>query len=1190
MQPLDPLTLDLRGQILIEASAGTGKTYTIGLLFLRLLLERGLNVDEILVVTFTKAATEELRGRVRLRIREALDELEKPGQGDQLLQELIAKITDPAEATILLTDALTRMDEAAIFTIHGFCQRMLQEYAFESGAPFEMEFLETEQLLRCRIIEDFWRLRFYPSSEEEAAWASSLWSSPHDLLNSLGGHLSRPGVECVPEIGDDEVNAQLAALLPLFAQVQTLWQQCGQEVAELLRDNKRLSRDKKKGYGLPRLTTALEDIDRFTRAQTMPWLMPKELELFTSSKIEESLKKSDKFEPPEHPFFNLFDQFTRAHQEMTRNKRFAVLLAARDYLLSELARRKEEQAQLYFDDLLTQLDASLQETNGKQLATSISKRFPVIMVDEFQDTDPLQYRIFAAIHGGDQAGKRSNVQTVKRSNEQTSKRSSNQASGLFLIGDPKQAIYAFRGADIFTYIKARRDTPPENRFTMTTNYRSTTPMVAAVNQLFDRESSFLFDSKEMDFTPVTAAGMADNKPLLIKNKKSPALTCLLLPEGDTAKGLDKGKAGDHAASFCAHEIAALLAAGLAGEARIDDQPLHAGDIAVLVRTHAEADLVRTQLNKLGITSVYYSQDSVFTSKEADQLLNVLTSLIDLSDSALVRTALATDLFGYNAQQLDLLRSDEQQWEKVMATMNKYRQTWHQQGFTPMFQQLLAKQQTVSRLHSTTNGERMLTNFLHLAELLQAAALHQHGAEGLLHWLSDQIQDPAQQADNQQLRLESDENLVKIVTIHKAKGLEYPVIFLPFLWAARPCNPKEPLAFHRPDQPTQLLVDLGTGNKEHYKLAEQERLAGDLRLLYVAITRARYSCYFCWGEIKRMEESGLSYLLHNGGIPDAETLTADLGSLDTPESPLVIKAHPGSFSPQDLEDTDDSAPLSVARFKGHIDASWQITSYSRLTAHNDQQPERPDYDQMVDVQPQVPGHDVFGFPKGADAGTCLHAILEDIKFTDSTNNEAVISTQLARAGFDESWVPVVDSWMKAILTTELEPGFALAQLDDADRINEMSFYFPLNSMDLQRFNRVLEEFSFAPLPNRHDTLQGLMVGFIDLVYRHDDRYYVADYKSNHLGNQPDNYHRQNLQAAMVEHRYDLQYLIYTLALHRFLAGRIVEYDYDTHMGGVFYLFLRGMNPKNSPGTGVFATRPPLALIEKLDRCCAGLEDN
>ncbi len=1191
MQPLEPLNLTLQGQILIEASAGTGKTYTIELLFLRLLLERGLSVDQILVVTFTRAATEELRGRVRQRIRDALDVLEGRGPDDELLQELIAGLDDMDRATILLSDTLTRMDEAAIFTIHSFCQRMLQEHAFESGAPFEMEFLETEQLLRSRIIEDFWRQRFYNGPEEEAAWAASLWKTPQNLLESLGGHLTRPGVECVPVIDDEELVRQMDELVPLFAEVQAMWQECGQEVAALLRENKRLLRNNSTTYGLIRLEMALEGLDRFLATPNMGWLMPtKLLELFTSSKIDDSLKKNI-HEPPEHLFFDRFEQFFQAHQEMTEYRRFAALLAARSYLISELARRKQEQAQLYFDDLLTHLDAALSGEGGRQLAISICKRFPVILVDEFQDTDPLQYRIFATIHA-----------STKKNDP-----------GLFLIGDPKQAIYGFRGADIFTYIQARRATKPENRFTMTQNFRSTTAMVNAVNRLFDRPLSFLFADSAIDFNPVRAAGLTDEKPLLVGNSPLPELSCLMLPEGKNGKALAKGTAGEQAARFCAHEIADLLAAGLTGKAQVGDKPFTAGDIAVLVRTHNEAELVRGELNRLSITSVYYSQDSVFSGEEADHLLIVLTGLNDLSNSGLVRTGLTTGLFGYNGEQLDRLRSDEQQWEEVMTTLGRYQQIWQQQGFTPMFQTLLAEQKVVSRLHGTGSGERVLTNYLHLAELLQEAAQHRMGAEGLLRWLSDQIQAPEERADNQQLRLESDENLVKIVTIHKAKGLEYPVVFLPFLWAARTCRQDEPLSFHRPEQPSQLLIDLGTGNPDNYQLAEDERLAGDLRLLYVAITRARYCCFFCWGRINKMQESALCYLLHGGTVPGAEILAADLESLDSEHSVLVVKPYPQTFSRPNLQAVEETTTLAASRFRGHIDTSWQITSFSRLTARHDQQPERPDYDNDNDnggqtpiilpgqltyrnnigvnnrgLSPIVTGHDVFGFPRGAAAGTCLHGILELISFMDPAGHEQIIRTQLARAGFDESWLKVVGAWMKAVLKTELEPGFSLARLHDLDRVNEMSFYFPLQSMELRRFNRALQDFSFPSLPDRHETLQGLMVGFIDLVYRHDNRYYVADYKSNHLGNRPADYGCKNMQAAMLEHRYDLQYLIYTLALHRFLAGRIREYDYDTHFGGVCYLFLRGMNPNNEPGTGVFTTRPPFALIDRLDKCCAGQE--
>ena len=428
MRPLHPLTLNLHGQILIEASAGTGKTYTIALLFLRLLLERGLSVDEILVVTFTKAATEELRGRIRQRIRDALDVLEGRGPDDPLLRELLDNATAAIaeeRARILLGDALTRMDVAAIYTIHGFCQRMLQEHAFESGAPFAMEFLESEQLLRKRIMEDFWRKRFYPASEAEAAWVASLWQTPEELLAGLGGHLGRQDLECIPAVSKEAVTEQAESLAALFSRVQEQWQADGEAIAELLRENKRLSRDKSKGYGQPRLDTALDALNEFLAAEQMPWLMQAELELFTHSKIQSSVKKTGKAEPPEHSFFTLFEDLYQAQQQLNKARRILVLRQARTWLAEELARRKQAQDQLSFDDLLTRLEAALQGKGGQRLARSISKRFPVIMVDEFQDTDPLQYRIFAAVHRATERGAETDVATEQK------------RSGLFLIGDPK---------------------------------------------------------------------------------------------------------------------------------------------------------------------------------------------------------------------------------------------------------------------------------------------------------------------------------------------------------------------------------------------------------------------------------------------------------------------------------------------------------------------------------------------------------------------------------------------------------------------------------------------------------------------------------------------------------------------------------------------------------------------------------
>ncbi len=1172
MQSLDPLTLPLQGQLLIEASAGTGKTYTSALLVLRLLLEEKLTVDKILVVTFTRAATEELRTRIRQRIRDGLDVLEGRSS-DSVLDELLTNSMDDKQRAIqTLTDALTLMDEAAIFTIHGFCQRMLQEHAFESGAPFEMEFLESEQLLRQRIMEDFWRDRFYGASRDETVWAAEQWGTPDELLKKLGGHLGRLDVRCVPEVSDEIIVALEEKLDDTLLKVRSQWERERNTILDQLRENKKISKNKKDGYHPDRLDGAANTLDGLMKVNSLPWQPPEPelLPLFTSSHITASLLKN-KNEPPDHAFLDLFDDFWTTWLQLTSFRCIRILLTARQYLHTELTRRKEEHAQLFFNDLLTHLDAALLGEGGHRFARTIGSRFPMILVDEFQDTDPLQYRIFSTIH------------------------TRNPENGLILIGDPKQAIYSFRGADIFTYIQARSDCKADNRLTMDTNYRSTSGMVGAVNQLFGLgKNPFLLFQDAMTFTPVKAAGFADKEPLLLGNTIPPALTCLRLLSGKKGKKDKNGKndkpantgvSRECASTFCAQEIGQLLTAGRTGQATIGDLPLQAGDIAVLVRTHREAAQVRAALGKLRISSVYYSHDSVFLSSEAQQIRVVLNGLLDLSDSGMIRSALATPLFGYDAARLDQLHHSEEKWEKVMTVMAEYRQIWQEQGFIPMFQRLVKEQEIVQRIHPLLEGERILTNYLHLAELLQEAGPEQIGPEGLVRWFSDQIQAPEKGENSGQMRLESDENLVKIVTIHKAKGMEYPIVFLPFLWSARICNANEPFSFHQPDEPDSLYLELA-GNSEHLLLAEEERLAEDLRMLYVAITRARYCCFFCWGRIKGMEQSALGYLLHGRTMPEEADLLPDLARLDTDESSLAIKPFIEQPVQKVQQDANAGTKLQPAIFQGHIDTSWRITSYSRLTAYpgsqTDRQPEQPDYDSLSEDQSEPAGEDRFGFPKGAAAGTCLHAILEYISFTDPADHETIINEQLLRAGFESSWGTVVAEWLADILDTGLDDnGLRLSGLDSQERVNEMSFYFPLNGLNLSCFNKVLADFDYAPLPG-HEILQGLMVGFIDLVFCHENRYYVADYKSNHLGAALEDYRK--LEPAMLEHRYDLQYLIYSLALHRYLQSRIPDYSYKDHFGGAYYLFLRGMQP--GADSGVYFDKPPFALIDGISRCCNG----
>ncbi len=1163
MQILDPLDIPLQGRRLIEASAGTGKTYSIVLFYLRLLLEQQLGVDRILVVTFTTAATEELRHRIRTRLREALDILEGRANGDPLLAALLEKSAgDPARAARLLADALTCMDEAAIHTIHGFCQRMLQDHAFESGVPFAIEFLESEGPLRRQIIEDFWRRRFYDVPAAEAAWAEATWHDPAGLLKALEGPLLNRTAEPAVRIDTHALAGLRHRVERLLEQVRERWPAAREPVRRILEEDPCLRRAKN-NYRPDRVAAILAAMDRFAAENGMVWELPGGLPLLARSVMALHLKRNCR--PADHPFFDLFDDLYSSLERLLADSRVDVLLAAREFLLAELDRRKAEQEKMYFDDLLLRLRQVLSRPDhGDRLAEQIRNRFPAALVDEFQDTDPIQYRIFATIYPPDQGG------------------------CLLMIGDPKQAIYSFRGADIFTYIRARRDTPAGACYTMATNHRSSKAMVQAVNRLFAAPASFVF-ADDIPFAPVNVSSRTP-VPLLLDGEEPLPLQCLYLaPElaARPGKPIARDRALDASAGICAGEIARLLARAGKGRALLGDRSLRAADIAILVRTHREADRMRQALAGQGISSVYSSRQSVFSSQEALEMQRLLAVMVRPADEALVRGLLAGELIGCNGNDLERLQEDELAMETLLAGLRDARQVLTTQGFLPMFQTLLVGHGLVRRLSAQPAGERKLTNYLHLAELLQQAWEGATGPDGLLRWLNQQINDPDQDADSQQLRLESDENLVRIVTIHKAKGLEYPVVFLPCPWSGRTVDGTRPFAFHRPHD-LQLMADPGSDDPGNLQRAAEELLAEELRIFYVAVTRARNCCYFCWGRVSGMENAAPAWLLHRHGgnsidVTGDQNLQEDLLALNS-TGPLIELLHRQEEAPPATGQASVQAPEpQPRRFTGRIDTGWRISSYSQLAADHESGTGRiPAEETVLSTRPSP-----FTFPRGAAAGTCLHAILEELEFSSRPGNlEQVTQHHLARAGMDPDWLPVVCSWMDNILDTDLGGGMRLRLLADSDRRPELEFHFSLADLDLDRFNRVTARFGIRPVPRERGPLRGLMKGFIDLVFRYRGRYYLADYKSNYLGASAADYAPERLGAAMVEHHYDLQCVIYTLALHRFLKRRISNYTYDRSFGGALYLFLRGMHPDHPPGTGIWQVRPPLALIHALDLCCRG----
>ncbi|MCY2600417.1 exodeoxyribonuclease V subunit beta [Klebsiella pneumoniae] len=1166
-ESLDPLRLPLIGERLIEASAGTGKTFTIAALYLRLLLglggeaayPRAISVEELLVVTFTEAATEELRGRIRSNIHELRIACLRGESDNPLYSALLAEIADKDDAAKTLLLAERQMDEAAVFTIHGFCQRMLSLNAFESGMLFEQQLIEDESRLRYQACADFWRRHCYPLTRDIAAVIHDVWKGPRDLLKSLDRWLQGEAPQLKSPPAPNETLAERHQ--QIIARIDSLKQQWREQVGEIegVLENSGLDRRK---FNRGNQGKWMEKVNAWAQEETLSYQLPDALEKFAQSFLLERTKAGG--EPPVHPLFSAVESLLASSLTLTD----LVLARAMVEIRDAVAREKRRRGELGFDDMLSRLDEALRGDSGETLASAIRQRFPVAMIDEFQDTDPQQYRIFRRIW--------------RRQPE----------TALLLIGDPKQAIYAFRGADIFTYMKARGDVAAH--YTLDTNWRSSPGMVGSVNRLFSlSDNPFMFH--EIPFLPVKAAAKNKGLRFTVDAADVPAMNVWLMP-GDT---VGSGDYQTFMAQLCATQIRDWLSAGQQGRALLwrgeTSRPVQASDITVLVRNRLEAAQVREALQTLGIPSVYLSnRDSVFETLEAQELLWLLQAVLAPERENTLRSALATSMFGLTALDIENLNQDEQAWDALVEEFSEYRQIWRQRGVMPMLRALMTARHIAENLLATRGGERRLTDILHISELLQEAASQLESEHALVRWLAQHIAEPDSNAASQQMRLESDKHLVQIVTIHKSKGLEYPLVWLPFIARFR----KQDQAFYHDRETFAAVLDLGQ-DEASLELAEAERLAEDLRLLYVALTRAVWHCSLGVAPLSSRKSgnsdfhlSALGRLLQAGEAMDAAGLAARLA--DFCHGDIALQ-RPGELDLTPWQAPTATIPrLSARELQRRIADDWRVTSYSGLQQHGfsggqDLLP-RLDVDAAgvgeVVEEPQLTPHQ---FPRGAAPGTFLHSLFEELDFTQPVP-EGWMAEKLQLSGFDAQWAPVLTDWLGGVLKTRLPgPDIALNQLAARDKQVEMAFYLPIAQLlTAERLDALIRQYDplsadTPPLDFRQ--VRGMLKGFIDLVFRHEGRYYLLDYKSNWLGEDREAYTRPAMEQAMRAHRYDLQYQLYSLALHRYLRHRLADYDYDRHFGGVIYLFLRGMDGQEG-GQGIFTTRPVRPLIDGLDQLFAG----
>lgn len=1071
MKIISPIHSNLTGKTLIEASAGTGKTYTITSLVIRYLLgitlPEPLKLNDILIVTFTKAAAAELRTRIYDRILEVQHAFKLESSDDDFICDILALIpkNEYIKARAILNEAERLMSDANIFTIHSFCQRFLSQNPLDAQLPFDVRLETSPYELQVDAAKQFWREVCYYFSDSLAPIAYPIYKNPTHVQDKVAPFLSIA----------DTLNA-------------------------------------------PQSITALETT-----------------------------------------IFNCQGD----DGELDQNQIQSVLWAFAAQQFSRIfASLKQKNNLLFFDDLIHETEKLISHASIEQLE-KIRNRYRIAMIDEFQDTDHIQYKIFSQLFGN------------------------TQESTLLMIGDPKQSIYKFRGADIHTYLNAKHEA--EHHYSLGTNYRSSNAVVQGINELFSQNPN-PFLSNDIPFLAVTTPEKAALNFLTIDDVPQKGIGIAYL-EGNN----NKGSFQKSAAEYIAKRIQQLLMNGKIhqnNEARaIENQ-----DITILVRGKGDAEALLRTLRDVNIPAVYLSDKSkVFKSKAAELLHLFLTSLLDSRNQELMKQTFASLLYQLSLNELHHLLEDHQQYEDFLIEREQCLQDWDKVGIIPMMDQFLHRHHRIHRFRNHAEFDRIMTDLRHLCELLQAQSLLSPTKESLLEWFTQQINSPDDAIDelsgsSNSLRLESEMNVITIMTIHGSKGLEFPITFIPSNFEAKANKPP----FIVNQENGQKTLDYNK-NEAQELLSFNHEQAENARLLYVALTRAKYYCEFALSEnfldrTTNVNDKVIFSTLFNTNKNEPFALER----LQQLQHVQILPMHEQVQVDYNAKPKND-LNLAAETFTGKINRAWNISSFTQLTKdapHSyfvQENQDETNLDEVIVESTVDPIPSIFTFPKGAHTGTFMHELFEKHKPIDLLNKE-YLTNILSRTFFSEevsnhldTWVDVVLNWLTDIFRNELLPNLTFAEALQTNALHELEFLFPVKQpFTAQKFNLYLQKYrNSETLPQLNFfTLQGMMKGFIDLIFVHNGKFYIADYKTNYLGDSPEDYNETHVHQAMLDAYYDVQYLIYSVALMRYLKFRLPNFNYDEHFGGIFYLFVRGMS--HSGNHGIYFRKPKAEDIIELDQ--------
>ncbi|MFT4062489.1 MAG: exodeoxyribonuclease V subunit beta [Edaphocola sp.] len=1123
--PFNALTVPLAGTNLVEASAGTGKTYSIAILVLRLILEQDLSIDQILMVTFTKAAVAELQQRVRLFLREA----KMAAEGHSIQDETIARLVISAQNNVgrekvntKLKDSVLLMDELAVMTIHGFCQQTLTEFAFETGQVYGAEMFTDMDLLVEQELNDFWR-RYITHLDVEVLALLGYQSLRQSIREMVKHHLDGKIYEGYDKNQTYELNLNVGFHDSLLQNAQHTIEQLRMEARDSFEQHRAtistichtIRSPKKKEY-----IALLEDTDAF-------------MQMLSTANQDNVL-----FKHLPQEFLEKFNRANHAAQTAQESVSLAFKQQVYYFAIGKISKAitafLQKNNLMGYNDLIKNLHQSLTAQDNPALVAALQKKYKVVFVDEFQDTDRQQYEIF--------------------------QKAFPRPTLLFYIGDPKQSIYAFRTADIHTYFRAR--TAADKVYEMNTNFRSSANMIAAMNLFFqpaEEFDTFAFSGQPEGFGYAEVGSPQPNKKGKFCHNGTVAPAMSIYTAGKSAEV-------EYATAL---QVRALLAdRHYTIEKDGQHRAIKPSDIGILVRTKKEGIGVREFLCQMGIPCVLLNDEKILQTAEATGLLYVLEAIWAPSIGAINR-ALLGSIAGFDTDAI--LALDE---EAVVNAFQGYKEVWIKDGVYPALTKFVGDFDITRKLLKTGGKERVLANLYQLIELLNQEQLRkEHGPEDLIKWLQRSINGLSTQGDEYVVRMESDDDAVKIITIHKSKGLEYGIVLAPFLDMGT--DNKSPFANYRDPKSGQYVTKeklrLTDGEKEFYRLQQEQE---NRRLIYVAITRSVYKCFVYKNNSNKKKNSSLGVFYD--ALQQAE------GS-ELIEIATVPELHPAEYhatAGQTLQ-----PPLFAERFELQ-QTNWRKLSYSGITLSGEHLPRErasnfeQEYDEFV-----------FGKLRfGAATGNLLHDLLEKIDFTNTNKwdelTERTLKSFLPAAG--TAYHALINTLMQHVVGCNIALGgktFSLSEVPFYHRLPELEFDFPLNGFNTHLLKSLAgdgKEINTRSLDV--DAVCGIMNGKIDLFFMHRNRYYILDWKSNYLGYKEDDYTKESLLQAMNEHNYHLQYLIYTLAAKKYLGSRMPDFDYEKHFGGVVYVFLRGVHAGSS--NGIFTARPSLQKINALEKMLHG----